>query len=270
VELYEGLYGGFDSALMRQVRREAYGEDIGQHSWVGAEELRADIRRLSLSLSSRLLDLGSGPCGPLTFVLQAVGCSGTGLERSPAALRVGRARAAALGVEPLLTVREGDLDEPFPFEPRSFDAAMSLDVILHLRDRGKFFREVARVLAPGGRFLMTDASVVTGSISNEEVVKRSLHGYSQFVAPGWNERLLESAGFRVIETENRTKSVLRNATGRLAAIRAHRAELERVPGGAELLAQQDYLETVVELARREALSRMMYLSELRAAPAAGR
>jgi hypothetical protein len=37
---YEATYREFDSPLMRQIRREAYGEDIGQHSWVGAAELR--------------------------------------------------------------------------------------------------------------------------------------------------------------------------------------------------------------------------------------
>ena len=41
---YESFYREFDSPLMRQIRREAYGEDIGQHSWVGADELRGDIR----------------------------------------------------------------------------------------------------------------------------------------------------------------------------------------------------------------------------------
>jgi sarcosine/dimethylglycine N-methyltransferase len=262
VDTYEALYSGFDSPLMRQVRSEAYGEDIGQHSWVGAGELRADIRRLGLSPSSRLLDLGSGPCGPLTFVLSTIGCSGMAFERSAMALRVGRARASSLGIDRLLSVQEGNLEDPLPFESHSFDAAMSLDVVLHLRDRGKFFSEVARVLARGGRFLMTDAGVVTGSISSEEVLKRSLRGYSQFVAPGFNERMLESAGFRVLEVEDRTPSVTRNASGRLAAIRAHRAELERADWGSELLREPDYLETVIELARRGAVSRMMYLTEV--------
>jgi SAM-dependent methyltransferase len=264
VDTYQALYSGFDSPLMRQIRREAYGEDIGQHSWVGAEELRADIRRLGLSPSSRLLDLGSGPCGPLTFVLSTIRCSGTGIERSPMALRVGRTRATSLGIEPLFSVHEGDLEEPLPFESHSFEAAMSLDVVLHLRDRRKFFAEVARVLVPGGRFLLTDAGVVTGSISSDEVLKRSLRGYSQFVAPGFNERMLESAGFRVLEIEDRTPSVLRNAGGRLAAIRAHRAELERAEWGSDLLREPDYLETVIELARRGAVSRMMVLAEVHA------
>ena len=47
VKNYEPLYAAFDSPLMQQLRREAYGEDIGQHSWVTADELRADIARLA-------------------------------------------------------------------------------------------------------------------------------------------------------------------------------------------------------------------------------
>ncbi len=258
---YEGVYREFDSPLMRQLRGDAYGEDIGQHSWVSAGELREDIPRLKLSPASRLLDLGCGPCGPLCFMLATVRCSGTGVELSPAALQVGRTRAVSLGVDSLLSVHEADLNRPLPLAPRSFDAAMSLDVVSHLRDRLGFFRQVAALLSPGGRFLFTDAGVVTGSVSNDEVRSRSFHGYTQFVSAGWNEGLLGAAGFRLIETEDRTRSVLRNAGGRLAAMQARRGQLEQVLSAAEVASQQDYLETVVELSRRGAVSRMMYLAE---------
>ncbi len=175
---------------------------------------------------------------------------------------MGRERADALGVGGRFSAVKGDLNEPLPFENGFFDAVMSLDVVLHLRDRLQLFREVARVLSPCGRFLLTDAGVITGSVTNEELRRRSILGYAQFVPPAWNETLLESAGFRMIETENRTRSVSKNAGGRLAAMEAHRAELERVPEGVELLAQKDYLEAAFELARRHALSRMMYLAEV--------
>lgn len=265
---YEAFYRAFDSPLMRQIRREAYGEDIGQHSWVGADELREDASRLKLTRSSRLIDLGCGPCGPLTFVIAATGCRGTGLELSPSALEVGGARAAELSIVELLTTREADLNEPLPFESNSFDAAMSLDVVLHLRDRSKVFSEVARLLPAGGRFLFTDAGVLTGAVSNEEVRKRSAHGYTQFVAAGWNEQLLEAAGLQLLETENRTKSVLRNSIGRLGAMQAHQAELENASGSSAFEGQRDYLETVIELSRRGAVSRIMYLAEAHA-PGAG-
>ena len=262
---YDSTYRGFDSPLMRQLRQEAYGEDIGQHSWVVAAELRDDVSRLKLSGSSRLLDLGCGPCGPLTFIVSSVGCHGTGTDLSASALAAGRARAASLDLENLITVHEADLNESLPFAVNSFDAVMALDVVLHVRDRAQLFREVARILWSGRRFLFTDAGVVTGSISDQEVLARSVHGYTQFVAPGFNERTLEASGFRLIETEDRTESVLKNASGRLEAMFAHRAELEALKGVDDLKRQQRYLETVTVLSQRRAMSRMMYLAESRTA-----
>jgi len=259
---YDFLFRLFDSPLMRELRREAYGEDIGQHSWVTAEELRADILRLAVSRSSRFLDLGCGPCGPLATVVSAVGCEGTGADRSAPALEAGRARAASLGLENRISFRRADLDQPLPFESRSFDAAMALDVVLHLEDRARFFREVARIV-DGGRFLLTDAGVKTGSVSVEEARARSVHGVTRLVPPGENEAKLEAAGFRLLETEDRSASVVKNASGRLSAIRAHRRSLEELLGKDELERQVRYLETVRDLSQRGAVSRFMYLAEAR-------
>jgi len=260
---YDSFYREFDSPLLRQFRVDSYGVDIGQHSWVTVDELRADTARLHLSSSSRLLDLGCGPCGPLTFILSSIGCQGTGVEVSAAALSAGRRRATASGVDQFLTLAQADLNAPLPLERGSFDAAMSLDVVLHLRDRQAFFHEVARILAPGGRFLFTDAGVLTGSLSNSDVSRRSANGYTRFAAPGFNERALERAGLRLLETEDRTSSVLTAATGRLQASHAHREELERLLGVNEFRRHQEYLETVIEISRPsgEGLSRRMYLTQ---------
>ncbi|MFN8572119.1 MAG: methyltransferase domain-containing protein [Gemmatimonadaceae bacterium] len=263
---YETFFRVFDSPLMRDVRRDGYGEDIGQHSWVSADELRGDIPHLLLRPDSHLLDLGCGPCGPLTFVVASVGCRGTGLERSSSAVQVGRERGATLGLRDSLSLQVFDLNGPLPFPDRSFDAAMSLDVVLHLPDRQSFFREVARVLVPGGRFLFTDAGVVSGALSSDELRRRAVHGYTQFVAAGWNEDRLAAAGLRLITTEDRTAGVERVAAGRLSSLRMHRAELAAVLGPAEVEAQEEYLDTVLEVSRRRALSRVMYLAERPTSP----
>jgi len=55
---YDKLYEEFDAPLIQQFRREAYGEDISQHSWVTADEIQESIPRLKLSRASRFLDLG--------------------------------------------------------------------------------------------------------------------------------------------------------------------------------------------------------------------
>ena len=90
-----------------------------------------------------------------------------------------------------------------------------------------------------------------------------MHGFSQFCAPGFNERAIERAGLVMLETENRTAALLENATGRLKARQKHVGELEHVEGASGFGRYQDYLVSVIAMAERGALSRMMYLAELR-------
>jgi cyclopropane fatty-acyl-phospholipid synthase-like methyltransferase len=257
---YEWLYREFDSGFMRQVRAEAYGEDIGQHSWSSADELRDDARLLRLGPASRLLDLGCGPCGPLTFLIAHTGCFGVGLELSPTAVKDGYARAAALNVGSRFLARIADLNAPLPRDLGTFDAALAIDVVLHVRDREALFRQIAGLLAPAGRFLVTDAGVITGQLSEDELLRRSRYGHTELVPEGRNEALLASAGLRLLECENRTASVLRNARGRLRALLNHRRELQIRSGNAAFEEQLTYLEAVEATAARGALSRFMYLA----------
>jgi SAM-dependent methyltransferase len=263
MQSYQSLYEHFDSPLMNQLRLEAYGEDIGQHSWVTAEDLRHDAPRLKLTRAARLLDVGCGPCGPLTFLMKATGCCGIGLDLSGAALSVGRRRARSLGVDDRLTVCETDLDSALPVATGTVDAAISLDVILHLRDRLRTFTNIARVLVKGGRFLFTDAGIVTGAISSEEVAIRSMHGFTQLCAPGFNERTLEQAGLTLLETEDRTHGILSNARGRLEARFRHQADLEQLEGAEGFARNQGYLQSIVCMSQKGTLSRVMYLVEAR-------
>ena len=117
---YEGLYRDFDLPVMRQVRNEAYGEDLGQHSWVLADELRRDMQLLQLSSSSSLLDLGCGPGGILAFIAEQRRCRCVGLEISQAALHAARLMAGERGVENLVDLRTGDFNELLPFADDSF------------------------------------------------------------------------------------------------------------------------------------------------------
>jgi cyclopropane fatty-acyl-phospholipid synthase-like methyltransferase len=260
---YDKLYEDFDSPLMRQLRSEAYGEDIGQHSWVTAEELLADIPKLNLAPESRLLDLGCGPAGPLTFIAAQTKCTAVGLDVSANAIDAARARAGSLGLSERVTLQQADLNEALPFAAAYFHAVLSIDVILHLRDRSTIFREVFRVLAPSGTFLFTDAGVITGPVSSEEIQRRTPHGYAQFVPPGINEQLLERADFHVTERTDLTHTMIKSAAGRLAARESRRSELENLEGHSTFELQQQYLQTVLALAQRAALSRIMYVAKPR-------
>ena len=224
---YVDVYESFHSPVMRQVREEAYGEDIGQHSWVTVEELAEDISRLKLSPASRLLDLGCGPWGPLTFIVSRTGCHATGADSSAEAIAAGKLRAASLQLDARVSLLQADLNEPLPFPNSSFEAVISIDVVLHLRDRSQMFQQASRVLTSSGRFLFTDAAVITGEVSEEETQRRASYGPVQFAPPGFNKDMLELAGLQLMEQQDRTASLLKNAAGRLAARQSHRTELEK-------------------------------------------
>ena len=65
-------------------------------------------------------------------------------------------------------------------------------------------RECRRVLKPGGRLLFSDALVVNGPLTNEEIAARSSIGYYVFVPRGENERLIQEAGLTFLQAQDTT------------------------------------------------------------------
>src|ERR1051326_5223938 len=80
VDLYNTSYDNFSARVQAQVRAETYGNDLGQSSWMTADELRRFIRRLKLKPASHVLEVGGGSAGPALFVARSVGCRITGLD----------------------------------------------------------------------------------------------------------------------------------------------------------------------------------------------
>ena len=81
-----------------------------------------------------------------------------------------------------------------PFDDKTFDAVFSNDVLCHIPGRPKVLGEMFRVLKPGGRMLFSDALVVGGMLSHEEIATRSSIGFYVYSPPGENERLIEARG----------------------------------------------------------------------------
>jgi hypothetical protein len=61
---YDTTYSTFAADLQAVIRADAYGEDIGQNSWLTADEHRGFFSALELGASSRVLDIASGSGGP--------------------------------------------------------------------------------------------------------------------------------------------------------------------------------------------------------------
>ena len=96
---------------------------------------------------TRLLDAGCG-AGLLVLLASLRGAQVTAVDAAVPLLAVVRERV------PAAAVREGDL-EALPFADASFDAATAVNSIFYAADMAAAARELARVLRPCGRVVIT-------------------------------------------------------------------------------------------------------------------
>jgi cyclopropane fatty-acyl-phospholipid synthase-like methyltransferase len=261
VDLYNLLYADFASAAEAAVRREAFGQDMGQSGWLTADEWLTFADRLNVVRGSEVLELGSGSGGPGVYLAERRGCRLTGADVNELAVRNGNALAEARGVADRVRFRAVDADGPLPFDAGRFDAIISIDVIASVRDRLAMFREWNRVLKPGGRVLFTDALVLTGPMSAGELTTRASVGFVQFVPPGENERLLKKAGLRVRRVDDVTQNAADVARRWHNARARYREQLVTREGRTGFEELQHFLWSVHVLSTERRLSRFAYVAE---------
>src|SRR5688572_11332232 len=141
VDLYDSAYGNFAEQVSSAVRKETWGEDIGQSSWVTVSEYKRFLPWLDLGPGKHLLEVGAGSGGPAIFVARETGCRVTGIDSN----ENGVANALALAREADLTeqvlFRVADATTTLPFDDDTFDAILSIDVMCHLVNRLDVLRE---------------------------------------------------------------------------------------------------------------------------------
>jgi ubiquinone/menaquinone biosynthesis C-methylase UbiE len=87
----------------------------------------------------------------------------------------------------MIEVRTADVTD-LPFDDASFDVVISQHVQMNVADKGRLYAEARRVLAPGGRLALWDATAGTGGPLHLPVPWAAAPEQSHLVTP---ERLLE-------------------------------------------------------------------------------
>lgn len=259
VDLYDSTYGNFNERVLAEIRRETYGEDIGQNSWITSDEYDAFYRWLGLAPHAHLLEVASGSGGPALYLARTHGCRITGIDINKEGLKTARQAAAAAQME--ADFRFADADGSLPFGAESFDAVMCIDSMNHFHDRLHVLREWHRVLKPGGRMLFTDPVVLTGPVSNEELAVRSSIGFFLFVPLEVTERFIQDAGFTLLHREDATGNIELTSGRRYAARERHRDDLLKLEGEERFDGLQRFLAAVHKLTHARRLSRFVFVAE---------
>jgi ubiquinone/menaquinone biosynthesis C-methylase UbiE len=160
----------------------------------------AVVALAAMSAGERALDVGCGP-GSLAIALKEAGgpaAAVDGLDASPEMIAVARRNASKAGAAVNFQVA---LAEAIPYPDRTFDVIVSQLAIHHLPDdlRPAAFKEMRRVLKPGGRCLIVDFEPPTSVLGR--FLARIVFRHMMLDTNVKNYRpLLEGAGFSRIET----------------------------------------------------------------------
>jgi SAM-dependent methyltransferase len=259
VDLYDGEYGNYESDVYQQVRIETYGVDFGQTSWVTTEESKQIPGLLELTGTSSVLEIGCGSGAYALHLAHTTGCTITGLDINALGIHNANQLALHRGLGSQAHFEVCDVSRPLPFADETFDAIFSNDVLCHIPGRPRLLAEMCRVLKPGGsRMLFSDALIIGGVISHDEIATRSSIGYYLFSPPGENEQLILQAGFTDLKVEDTTSQAAGTAARWHQARQKYKDQLLALEGEQKYTGLQRFLSCVQSLTEERRLLRLLY------------
>ena len=260
IEFYNGAYGNFEAGVLSEIRRETYGEDLGQSSWITADEYIKFCEWLNIHDESTVLETACGSGGPALFMAEKFGCSVTGIDINKEGVYNANRLAAAHGILNA-KFQLADVDKRFPFDDSTFDAVICIDAANHFPDRLHVLREWARLLKTGGRLLFTDPVVITGPVTNHELFARSSIGTFVFIPPEVTEEFVSEAGLKLLRREDVTSNAAATSGRWYDARETRREALINLEGEESYNGLQSFLHAVRTLTSEGRLSRFAFLAE---------
>jgi phosphoethanolamine N-methyltransferase len=121
----------------------------------GPEEVREIVSGIDLAGKS-LLDIGCGLGGPAIVLAREMGVARiVAIDVEPSLLKRGAEYANKAGFADKIEFRLVE-PGPLPFTRDMFNVVFSKDSLIHIADKQALYRDILRVLRPGGVFLASD------------------------------------------------------------------------------------------------------------------
>ena len=154
----------------------------------------ADLAKLAgITADMSVLDVGSGVGGPARFLAQSHGCRVTGIDLSEPFVEAARYLTERTGQNRQVSFETASALE-LPFEDGRFDVVLLQHVAMNISDRARLYREIRRVLKPGGRFATFDV-VSNGGNPHYPVPWARTPATSFLLTPAATREAIEQAGF---------------------------------------------------------------------------
>ena len=116
----------------------------------------AELAELAgIESTDRVLDLGCGIGGPARLIAASRGCRVIGVDLSEGFVEAARYLSLRTGQQQRVEFHAGSA-LALDFADASFDVVLLQHVAMNIADRPRLYREIRRLLAPGGRFATYD------------------------------------------------------------------------------------------------------------------
>ena len=162
---------------------------------------------LTVAATDHLLDVGSGIGGPARYLAGRFGCRITGIDLTEEFCAVARHLTRQLGLAERITFEQGNA-LAMPFAEASFHGAYSMNVSMNIADKAALYREIHRVMKPGGWLVLSElAKGPKGSV--DYPTPWAATAESSFLAtPEQTLEGLEACGFTDLKLRETTEEVL--------------------------------------------------------------
>ena len=182
-------------------------DDFESHGFQRALERMIDaiVAPARIRATDHIVDAGCGVGGTAFYLAEKHGCAVTGVNLSRKQLEIANGKAVDSDLRDRVRFEYADCSRRLPFGDESVDAVVNIESACHYSDRGTFFREVHRILKPGGRLVASDCLTRDG-LTPAEVQRHlaplcELWAWAELESIATYSRRLSDAGLDLIEFE---------------------------------------------------------------------